>query len=37
VKKSIYRNQGRKSNPDFCRIFFVMPEDVSIVEMESVL
>jgi hypothetical protein len=30
VKKSIYRNQGRKSKPDFCWIFFVMPKDVSI-------
>jgi hypothetical protein len=30
VKKSIYRNQGRKSKPDFCWILFVMPEDVSI-------
>jgi hypothetical protein len=30
VKKSIYRNQGRKSKSDFCLILFVMPEDVSI-------
>jgi hypothetical protein len=30
VKKSIYRNQGRKSKPDFYGILFVMPEDVSI-------
>jgi hypothetical protein len=30
VKKSIYRNQGRKRKPDFCWILFVMPEDVSI-------
>jgi hypothetical protein len=30
VKKSIYRNQGRKSKPDFCWILFVMPEDVYI-------
>jgi hypothetical protein len=30
VKKSIYRNQGRRSKPDFCRILFVKPEDVSI-------
>jgi hypothetical protein len=31
VKKNIYRNQGRKSNPDFCWILFVMPQDVSII------
>jgi hypothetical protein len=37
VKKSIYRNQGRKSKPDFCWILFVMPEDVSIGGKESVL
>jgi hypothetical protein len=30
VKKSIYRNQGRKIKPDFCRILFAMLEDVSI-------
>jgi hypothetical protein len=30
VKKSIYRNQGRKSKPDLCWILFVMLEDVSI-------
>jgi hypothetical protein len=29
-EKSIYRNQGRKSKPDFCWILFVMLEDVSI-------
>jgi hypothetical protein len=27
VKKSIYRNQGRKSKPGFYWILFVMPED----------
>jgi hypothetical protein len=30
VKKSIYRNQGRKSKLDFCWIIFVMLKDVSI-------
>jgi hypothetical protein len=30
LKKSMYRNQGRKSKPDFCWILFVVPEDVSI-------
>jgi hypothetical protein len=30
VKKSIYRNWGRKSKSDFCWILFVMSEDVSI-------
>jgi hypothetical protein len=30
-EKSIYRNHGRKSKPDFCWILFVMPEDVSII------
>jgi hypothetical protein len=30
VKKSIYRNQGRKSKSNFYLILFVMPEDVSI-------
>jgi hypothetical protein len=29
-EKSIYRNEGRKSKPDFCWIFFVMTEDVCI-------
>jgi hypothetical protein len=29
-EKSIYRNQRRKSKPNFYRILFVMPEDVSI-------
>jgi hypothetical protein len=29
VKKSIYRNQGRKSKPDFCWFLFVT-QDVSI-------
>jgi hypothetical protein len=37
VKKSIYRNQGRTRKHDFCRILFVMPEDVLLVELESVL
>jgi hypothetical protein len=30
LKKSMYRNQGRKSKPDFCWILFVVLEDVSI-------